>query len=52
MIACGKCHKAIELQVGFVLRFPKHVARICDDCGLLLDHFNEPGTIVPFETVI
>jgi hypothetical protein len=47
MIACAKCRSPIDLHPRFVLRFPKHTQRLCDDCALLLDHVNDVDAIAP-----
>jgi hypothetical protein len=36
-----------RLHPRFVLRFPKHTPRLCDDCALLLDHVNDVDAIAP-----
>jgi hypothetical protein len=45
MIACARCQSPIDLHPRVVLRFPKHVARLCDDRALLVDHVIELGAI-------
>jgi hypothetical protein len=42
MIPCAKCQQPISLHSSVTRKFPMHVSRICDDCVLVIDHFNEP----------
>ena len=39
---CATCQQPIDLRTSFLLKFPKHVRRICDDCALVMDHVTDP----------
>ena len=39
MILCHECRKPIEIPVEYGLRTPLRGKHLCDDCILLLDHF-------------
>ncbi len=41
MIACHECGEPIDVPVRGELGTPERGARVCDDCGLLLDRFIE-----------